>query len=104
MKEYKLKRGFKPDPERIYAVLQECFPSEITRNGDRFETSYGAMSKISVWIEDKKLCVDTVSDTSMTDDELILKTNRAFRDFLNEGTGYSAKERMKQAKKAVAGK
>lgn len=104
MQEYKLKRGFKPDPERIYAVLQECFPSEITRNGDRLETSYGAMLKISVWIEDKKLSVDTVSDTSVTEDELILKTNRAFRTFLNEATGYTAKERTKHAKKAVTGK
>ncbi|MDD3042897.1 MAG: DUF5611 family protein [Methanosarcinaceae archaeon] len=104
MQEYKLKRGFTPDPERIYAVLQECFPSEITRNGDRFETSYGAMLKISAWIEGKKLSVDTVSDTSVTDDELILKTNSAFRTFLYEATGYTAKERLKQAKKAVSGK
>ncbi|MDD4750109.1 MAG: DUF5611 family protein [Methanosarcinaceae archaeon] len=104
MQEYKLKRGFKPDPERIFAVFQECFPSEITRNGEHFETSYGAMAKVAVWIENKKLCVDTVSDTTITEDETILKTNRVFRNFLNEATGYSAKERVKQAKKAVKDK
>ncbi len=62
MQQYKLKRGFKPEPERIYQAMQESFPVEISRNGgDRFEISYGALSKITVWIEDKKLCVETVS-------------------------------------------
>ena len=56
MQQYKLKRGFKPEPERIYQAMQESFPVEISRNGDRFEISYGALSKITVWIEDKTLC------------------------------------------------
>jgi len=104
MQQYKLKRGFKPDIERIYSEMQECFPSEIAREGDVLETAYGAMSKIKVWIENKKLCVDTESDTSVSDDEIILQTNRAFRDFLFKATGYTAKERLKQAKKEVSGK
>lgn len=101
MQQYKLKRGFKPEPERIYQVMQECFPVEISRNGDRFETSYGAMSKITVWIENKMLCVETVSDVSVKDDETILQTNKAYRDFLLNATGYTAKERLKMAKKEV---
>ncbi len=62
MQQYKLKRGFKPDIERIYSVMQECFPTEISRNGKFLETAYGAMSNIKVWIENKMLCVETVSD------------------------------------------
>lgn len=104
MQQYKLKRGFKPEIERIYSVMQECFPAEIVREGDVLETAYGAMAKITVSIENKKLVVDTVSNPSMMDDETILQTNRFFRDFLYKATGYTAKERLKQAKKEVSGK
>ncbi|HII01816.1 TPA: DUF5611 family protein [Methanosarcinaceae archaeon] len=105
MQQYKLKRGFKPEIERIYSVMQECFPGEIVREGDVLETAYGAMSKITVSIENKKMVVDTASNPSMMDDETILQTNRYFRDFLYKATGYTAKERLKQAKKkSVANK
>ena len=103
MQQYKLKRGFKPDIDRIYSVMTECFPSEISRNEEVIETSFGAMSNIKIWIENKMLAVDTVSDKTVTDDETVLKTNKAFRDFLNKATGYTAKERIKNAKKEVAG-
>lgn len=102
MQQYKLKRGFKPDIDRIYSVMEECFPGEISRNGDILEISYGAMSNIKVWIENKMLAVDTISDKTVTDDEIVLQTNKAFRDFLYKATGYTAKERVKNAKKAVA--
>jgi hypothetical protein len=101
MQQYKLKRGFKPEIDRIYSVMQECFPGETSREGEFLETSYGAMSKIKVWIENKMLCVDTVADKTITSDEIFLQTNKAFRDFLNKATGYSAKERIKNAKKEV---
>jgi hypothetical protein len=101
MQQYKIKRGFKPDIERIYSVMQECFPGEISRNGESIETAYGAMSKIKVWIENKMLSVDTVSDTTVKDDEIVMQTNKAFRDFLYKATGYTAKERVKNAKKQV---
>jgi hypothetical protein len=48
------------------------------------------------------MAVDTVSDTTLTDDELILDSNKRFRDFLLQSTGYTAKERLKQAKKDVS--
>lgn len=103
MQQYKLKRGFKPDIDRIYSVMTECFSGEISRNEGAVETSFGAMSNIKVWIENKMLAVDTVSDKTVTDDETVLKTNKAFRDFLNKATGYTAKERIKNAKKDVGG-
>jgi hypothetical protein len=101
MQQYKLKRGFKPDTERIYTVMQECFPTEISRNGEFLETAYGAMSSIKVWIENKMLCVETVSDKTVTSDDIATQTNKAFRDFLLKATGYTAKERIKNAKKEV---
>jgi len=103
MQQYKLKRGFKPDIDRIYSVMEECFPGKISRDAGVLETSYGAMSKIKVWIDNKMLSVDTVSDKTVTDDEIILQTNKLFRDFLYKATGYTAKERVKNAKKEVGG-
>ncbi|TGC07042.1 DUF5611 family protein [Methanolobus halotolerans] len=102
MQEYKLKRGYTADMDRIYECLNESFSSEVKKEGDKFVTSYGILSSLTVWIEGKKLAVDTVSDTSVTDDELILDTNKRFRDFLYKATGYTAKERLKQAKKKVS--
>jgi hypothetical protein len=101
MQQYKLKRGFAPDIERIYSVMQECFPSEISRDGKILETTFGAMSSVKVWIENKMLCVDTVSDKTVTNDNVVMQTNKAFRDFLLKATGYTAKERIKNAKKEV---
>lgn len=101
MQLYKLKRGFKPEIDRICSVMQECFPGEISRNGEFLETAYGAMSKIKVSIENKMLRVETVSDKTVINDEIVLQTNKAFRDFLYKATGYTAKERLKNAKKEV---
>ncbi len=101
MKEYKLKRGSTPDMDRIHECLTESFPSEVTKEDGKFVTSYGVLSSLTVWLEGKKLAVDTVSDTTLTDDELILDSNKRFRDFLLKATGYTAKERLKQAKKEV---
>ncbi|MGP8319785.1 MAG: DUF5611 family protein [Methanosarcinaceae archaeon] len=101
MNEYKLKRGFKPESERICSVLKECFPGEITLEGDKFVISYGVFSNLTVWIEGKKLAVDTVSDKSVTDNDIILDTNKRFRQFLLIATGYTAKERLKAAKDKI---
>ncbi|MGM0771586.1 MAG: DUF5611 family protein [Halobacteriota archaeon] len=102
MQEYKLKRGFSPDIERIYEELEKCFPSEVRREDDKLSLSYGVITELSVWMDGKKMVVDTVMDTTSGDDELILDTNKRFRDFLQLATGYTAKERLKQAKKAVS--
>ena len=59
------------------------------------------MSNIKVWIENKMLAVDTSSDKTVTDDEIVLQTNKAFRDFLYKATGYTAKERVKMLKRQL---
>jgi hypothetical protein len=102
MKEYKFKRGSKPEIDRIYECLTESFPVDVVRDGEKLAVSYGILSKLTVWIEDKKLVVDTVSDTDNLDDGVILDSNKRFRNFLLAATGYTGKERLKQAKKAVS--
>lgn len=103
MQEYKLKRGYTPDIERLRDLLKECFGTEIKEDGGKLKTSYGVLKEITVWIDNKKMCVDTVSDNSGVPDEVVLDTNKRFRVFLDKGTGYSSKDRIKNAKKEVGG-
>ncbi|WNY28183.1 hypothetical protein MmiEs2_03670 [Methanimicrococcus stummii] len=101
--EYKLKRGYTPDIERIRDLLTECFGTEIKEEDGKLKTSYGVLKEITVWINNKKLGVETVADNSGAADDLILDTNKRFRTFLDKGTGYTSKDRVKNAKKEVTG-
>ena len=103
MQEYKLKRGSTPDIERIRSLLTECFGTEIKEKDGTLTTSYGVLKEIKVCITNKKLCVDTVSDNANASDEVVLDTNKRFRNFLDKGTGYTSKDRIKNAKKDVGG-
>jgi len=101
--EYSFKRGFKPESERISNVIEEIFEAKPVESDGKLTIQYGAIKEMKTWVQDKKLYVETKSDTSVKDEKLILDTNKKFRDFLEEATGYTAKERLKQAKKAVSG-
>ena len=64
--------------------------------------SYGAFARLAVWLDKKKLYVDSESNKGVAD-EVVLDTNKRYRVFLEEATGYTAKERLAKAKKAVQG-
>jgi len=98
--DYSFKRGFKPDMGRIRSVLAEEFPAEMKEENGVIAFSYGAMKSIRVKIEGKKLNVTTESDASAPD-QMVLDTNKRFRNFLEKATGYTAKQRMQMAKKEV---
>lgn len=102
MQEYSLKRGYKPDLERIHECLAESFPAEIKKNGDKLVISYGIFKTLTVWIQNKKMAVETESDITVTNDGVILDTNKRYREFLYKATGYTAKERLKKAKEDVS--
>jgi hypothetical protein len=101
--EYNFKRGFKPESERVRNVMEEIFEIKPTESDGKLTLTYGAIKELKTWVQDKKLHVETLSDKSVNDEKLILDTNKRFRDFLEEATGYTAKERLKMAKKAVSG-
>jgi hypothetical protein len=102
MNQYSFKRGFSPDGERIKSLIKNIFQVEIKEDDGKYIVSYGAFQSLMVWIDNKKLCVDSVSNKSVTD-EIVLDTNKRYRTFLDEATGYSSKERLKMAKKEVQG-
>lgn len=101
--EYKFKRGFKPESERIKNVMTEIFQVDPREDGGKLILQYGAIKELKTWVQDKKLFVETLSDREVKDQSVILDTNKKFRDFLEEATGYTAKERLKAAKKEVSG-
>ncbi len=101
--EYKFKRGFKPEGERVRNVMEEVFQVAPQENGGKYVLNYGAIKELKAWVSDKKLFVETESDRNVKDERIILDTNKKFRDFLEEATGFTAKERLKQAKKDVQG-
>jgi hypothetical protein len=83
--------------------MEEIFQVAPQENGGKYVLSYGAIKELKAWVNDKKLFVETESDRSVKDEKLIMDTNKKFRDFLEEATGFTAKERLKQAKKEVQG-
>ncbi|MDD1706133.1 MAG: DUF5611 family protein [Methanoregulaceae archaeon] len=100
MQEYPVKRGFTKDLNtKIVEGLKECFGTEVKKQGDHYQISYGALRLLDVTTGDggKSLIVRTESDKDASD-EVILDTNRRFRKYLDLVTGFSTKERVKKAK------
>lgn len=100
MQEYPVKRGYNRDLQgSIPKALRECFGVEPVRVGEHYQLSYGALRLLDAapGKDGKTLIVHTESDIAATDD-VILDTNRRFREFLDKVTGYSTKERVKRAK------
>jgi hypothetical protein len=101
MQEYAIKRGFgKLLATNMVQKLEEHFGSKPLQDGDVYRLSYGALESLSVSLGPggKTLCVSTVSKQDISDDAVILDTNRRFRRYLDEVTGYTTKERSKRAK------
>lgn len=100
IQQYKLKRGYKPEIERIKEVIEAKFPVQSTQTDGKLVFSYGAIKHFEAWIADKKLCLETVPNKEASDEE-VLDTNKRFRQFLDEATGYTSKQRVKSAKQEV---
>jgi hypothetical protein len=83
-------------------LIAHIFQVEIKEENGKYLLSYGAFKSLRVCIENKKLCVESESDKS-ANDQVVLDTNKRYRTFLDEATGYSSKERLKMAKKEVQG-
>ena len=107
MQEYQIKRGYtKTLAELMIQGLRDQFETEpaVTEDG-RYAIAYGALLRLEVRMGagGKTLIVDTEANKD-ADDETIIDTNRRFRSYLQQVTGYTAKERAKKAQQAVKGK
>lgn len=83
-------------------MLGKNYPAEIIEDNVKYTINYGAFKRLTVWVDNKKLCVETEYNNEVKD-EVILDTNKRYRFFLEEATGYTAKERLAKAKKEVQG-
>ncbi|KLK88289.1 hypothetical protein SZ63_04405 [Methanoculleus sediminis] len=107
MQEYQIKRGYtKQLAESMIQGLRDQFGIEPRAAEDgHYIISYGALLRLEVWVGTggKTLIVDTEAGKD-ADDETIIDTNRRFRNYLQQVTGFTAKERAKKAQQAVKGK
>jgi hypothetical protein len=83
-------------------LIENIFQVAIKEENGNYILNYGAFKSLKVWIDNKKLCVESESEKSASDEQ-VLDTNKRYRTFLDEATGYSSKERLKMAKKEVQG-
>ncbi|MDD1658801.1 MAG: DUF5611 family protein [Methanomicrobiales archaeon] len=103
MQEYQVKRGHTKDlGGTVETSLTEGFGVRPEKEGSTYAISYGALSRMEVSIGEggKTVTVTTISRKD-ADEATILDTNRRFRTFLDRVTGFSSKERVKRAKKAI---
>ena len=97
MREYRVKRGFKPTSERLEERLRKHFNGCETDGDFYVVRNFGAIEELRLKLENTKLYAE--SKTKLTDDEKAMKTLKTYNKFLEELTGYTAKERQKLMKK-----
>lgn len=99
MREYRFKRGFKPTPERLEEMLKKHFGG-FDADGEFYVVkNFGAIEELRLKLENKRLYAE--SKTKLTDDETAKETIKTYNKFLEELTGYTAKERQKLMKKEM---
>ncbi|MEM0203894.1 MAG: DUF5611 family protein [Archaeoglobaceae archaeon] len=99
MREYRFKRGFQATQHRVEEMLRKHFES-FEKDGDFYVVrNFGAIEELRAKLDGKVLLVET--KTRLVDDETALKTIKTYNRFLEELTGYTAKERQKMLRKEV---
>ena len=103
MTEFDIKRGFydKIEGAKLGALMKDVFGNVSEENGC-FVSSYGVMARIEAKVLSKTqmgLLTINVEDTKSLSDEEILSSKRMLNKFLEESTGFTAKQRMDRAKK-----
>ena len=111
MQEYPIKRGYtKEFVTRMVDGLAELFGKTAEENEGHYLITYGSFKRFEVYTGEtgKTLVVDSDSDMTIFDrfteeeaNEMVLDTNRRFRQYLEHVTGYNTKERKKNAEKAA---
>lgn len=99
MREYKIKKGYEATSERLEELLRKHFGNFSFENGYYVVRNFGGIEELKAKIEKKSLLIET--KTRVIDNETSVKTLKAYNSFLEEFTGYTAKERQKMLKKEV---
>ena len=103
MTEFDIKRGFyaKIEGANLGAMMKSIF-GNVTEEDGAFVSSYGAMARIEAKVLSKTqmgLVTVNIDDIKSLTDNQILDSKRTLNKFLEESTGFTAKQRMDRAKK-----
>ncbi|MET1125097.1 MAG: DUF5611 family protein [Archaeoglobaceae archaeon] len=102
MREYRFKRGYKATRERLEELVRKHFGSFDVEDDFYVVRDFGAIEVLKMKLDGNRLLVE--SKTKLTDDETAVKTIKTYNKFLEELTGYTAKERSKMLRKEVENK
>jgi hypothetical protein len=83
----------------LEALCREVFGG-ATVDGEKVHASFGALASLVVWPLGKELAVDVTMDPKV-EAEVAAETVRRYNRFLQEATGYSAKERASRLRKSA---
>jgi hypothetical protein len=87
------------DLERLQSLCRTHF-DEARRDGDAVVSRYGAIEEIRTWPEGKELAVDMRMNAKV-EESVARETIRRYNQFLEDATGFNAKERAKRLRKSA---
>ncbi len=87
--------------DRLEAAARSGF-GDVTREGERVTARFGAISRLTVWMDGRELAVDLTMDPKVPE-EVARETIRRYNLFLEDVTGMSAKERARKLRKSASG-
>jgi hypothetical protein len=86
------------DLERLETLCRTHF-DDARRDGEAVVSRYGAIEEIRAWPSGKELAVDMRMNAKV-DEAVARETIRRYNQFLEDATGFSAKERAKRLRKS----
>lgn len=86
-------------PETLEPIVRSHFDA-VDREGEVLCAQFGAISRIAVSAEGRELAVEVTMNPKVPAD-IQAETIRRYNHFLEEATGYSAKERAKRLRKSA---
>ena len=100
---FEVKRGHAKNIEggKLGRLLKDAFGNVTDLGGGKYSATLGPLT-VTTWIDGKALSFESNNPTTI-DDKTATEVVRARNQFLQAATGFSAKERVKRAKKAVTG-
>lgn len=93
MRAYKFKKGFEATNQRLEELIKKHF-GNYRREGEVYIVRFGAIEELKLWIDNKNLIAESKTNPN-TSNDVVLLTIKIYNRFLEELTGYTAKERQK---------
>lgn len=104
MGSFEIKRGQAKNVEgpKLAALLKDAFGNAKDLGGGKCQATIGPLI-VTAWLEGNNTLKFESNQPTTIDDATATAVVRARNQFLQAATGFNAKERVKRAKKAVAG-